>query len=150
MMDETFNKNEPKHRAEGNHLMSTLTNLFKRSNGKHVAVTKTLSIQKEGESRLKVAMNKLTELRVTYKNGNFSGHPENMLEDIELQERHVSSLQAAQKRGWKPDEQVILQLEADIASTELLLLEKSYSIEDIQSEVAWRKTHLKEAKLGLR
>ena len=118
-------------------------NLFK-------SLTAKTTAKKEGEVRLKAAKRKLSELRKAYSKGEFSGHPEEMLEMIEDYESIERTLTKAKKRGWVPDETVVSEIREDIEKQKEYMKGKGYPQSDIDNEIAWRDKKLAEALLGLR
>lgn len=107
-------------------------------------------VVKEGEKRLKETKQKLNGLRSDYAKGNFSGHPEDMLEMIEDYESIERVLLKAKKRGWVPSDAVINEVKEDIENQKAYMLSKSYSQSEIDNEIEWRNTKLGEALSGLR
>lgn len=114
------------------------------------SLTAKTAAKKEGEARLKAAKRKLSELRKAYSKGEFSGHPEEMLEMIEDYESIERTLTNAKKRGWVPDAAVIDGIREDIEKQKEYMKGKSYPQSAIDDEVAWRGKKLEEAILGLR
>lgn len=151
MTKDIFAKNKRvKHRAEGNHFLHILENLFKPSTGKHVADRNALTPEQEGKKKLSEASKKLALLREQYVTKNYSGHPEEMLEAIESQSDAVKTLEGAKKRNWQPDEAAVQEIEADIAKQKQEFAQSSYPQDIVDNELGWRMRNLEEAKLGLR
>jgi hypothetical protein len=108
------------------------------------------AIAAKGEKRLREVKEDLSSLRKDYANGNFAGHPEEMLEAIEDFEKLERILTKAKRRGWTPDAKVIKEIEYDIQKQTEYMMSQSYSQTEIDSEIACRQEDLKEALIGLR
>lgn len=57
----------------------------------------------EGEKGIYTLKQEVDTLRANYKNHNYSGHPEEMLEKIENTEYRLQEVLNAQEAGWVPD-----------------------------------------------
>lgn len=106
----------------------------------------------QGESQLLRAQKDLITLRLNYKVGNFSGHPEEMLGDIDGAEMRIASLKNAKKRGWVPDEQLIIRLESELSEMQVKCSEgerKHWPEEDKAVLLRTIQKKLDKARMGL-
>lgn len=113
-------------------------------------VAEPTATQIEGEKRLAEAHEKLNTLQSDYAHGNYSGHPEEMLESIEDLQEHISALHRAQKRGWVPDAKVIAHIKEEMEKHGEHLTRQHASQKTIAEDMAHRQLHLDEARKGLR
>lgn len=65
-----------------------------------------------GENELHTLQQELATQRANYKNHNYSGHPEDMLEKIESIENQLQEVLNAQEAGWEPDWDTITEAKA--------------------------------------
>ena len=62
---------------------------------------------REGETLLQESRTRAKRARQDYKDGNFSGHPEDQLDMIANLELYAEDVAAAKARGWTADEKTI-------------------------------------------
>lgn len=68
--------------------------------------------EEEGNKVIKQAENDHAFTLKLYANGNYSGHPEEILEQIETTREFIKKTQAAKTRGWVPDPEIISMYES--------------------------------------
>lgn len=97
-------------------------------------ISVNLAERVKGIKQLGTAQANLQQVKLSYKMGTYSGHPEETLEEIEFLGRQVNQLKALKANNWVPTAKVTAEMEATAESLEELVKVNSPAAQEQHSK----------------